>query len=94
MHIVKCSFLLLMVTTLYYTDSRPQHTESPVVLPNILHQSVVPKKENESTTRQKPLLPKFSFSKTELQSLACFRDEEVAEQVLEWLEMQGKLSDT
>ena len=72
----------------YYTDSRLQQKESPVVLPNIPElQSVVPKQKNKS-------LPRFSFSKTELQSLACFRDEEVAEQVLEWLEMQGKLSDT
>ena len=42
---------------------------------------------------RKKSLPKFTFTRTELQTLACFRDDEVAEQVLEWLEMQGKLSD-
>ena len=41
----------------------------------------------------KKSLPKLTFTRTELQTLACFKDDEVAEQVLEWLEMQGKLSD-
>ena len=38
----------------------------------------------------KKSLPKFTFTRTELQTLAYFGDNEVAEQVLEWLDMQGK----
>lgn len=78
--------------------------ESHITLPAIAHTAQTHEPQSDSGDRHenfilkpqigKKSLPKFTFTRTELQTLACFRDDEVAEQVLEWLEMQGRLSDT
>ena len=62
----------------------------------LLHrQTIIQRAKTRAMTEMKPTsLPAFTFSKNELHSLACFRDPEIAQQVLEWLEMQGRLSDT
>lgn len=83
---------------------RSHQEESHISLPAIAHaahqlQSGGTGSQHQENFIHKPhirkkSLPNFTFSRTELQTLACFRDDEVAEQVLEWLEMQGKLSDT
>ena len=57
------------------------------------HLAILTDKTKNMMRKKSTSGPRFTFSKTELESLACFRDEEVAQQVLEWLEMQGRLSD-
>ena len=83
---------------------RSHQEESDITLPAIVHTAQLQSDPEEGSLHHEDFihkpqirrksLPKFTFTRTELQTLACFRDDEVAEQVLEWLEMQGKLSDT
>ena len=83
---------------------RSHQGEPNMTLPAIGHTAQLQADPGEGSLHHKNLihkpqsrkksLSKFTFTRTELQTLACFRDDEVAEQVLEWLEMQGKLSDT
>lgn len=82
--------------SLHRSHQGESHLTLPAIAPTVQQQPVSEDHHkifiHEPQIRKKSL-PKFTFSRTELQTLACFRDDEVAEQVLEWLEMQGKLSD-
>lgn len=87
----------------FFSVHRSHQEESHTSLPAIAHATQLQSHGEGSLHHEdfihkpqirKKSLPKYTFSRTELQTLACFRDDEIAEQVLEWLEMQGRLSDT
>ena len=65
------------------------HSPSPSVALPKLSQAAAP--TSSSTVVKKKKRPSFRFSKSELVTLASFKDKESADQVIQWLGLQAKL---
>ena len=84
---ISCIFMLNPYLCVTLTN-RP--TTESFILPKIHVQQTSSEMPIVAAMRVKPDAS-FCFSRKELQALTCFKDSETADQIIQWLELQGKL---
>ena len=85
---ISCMYIHVESIFMCYTHNRP--TTESFILPKIHVQQTSSEMPIVAAMRVKPDAS-FCFSRKELQALTCFKDSETADQIIQWLELQGKL---